>query len=360
VSTDPAPLATDSAAASWGVDLRVAGCPSCGRVHLAPADRAAGRCPACFSADLVSQPTHLRSEPPELVVPFQVTPDELTPRLENWAKAIWLRPADLSGATLRSRLTQGYLPMWLVDAEAEGGWQAQAGFDYEVASAREHWQDGRWVTQRVTETRIRWEPRAGRVRRAYANTAAPALDDHARLMASLGEFQQAQARPYEAGALAQATIRVPALEPTAAWPFARARLDERVTTDVRAAVGAQHTDQVKLAVNYTQPHWTQLLLPIYTTAYQDDEGKWRMVMINGSTGQVTGTRRASQRLGWRWTGLIAGGALGLFLLALLLSAVGVIFPPVIVLGGLLLVLSVVAGLLALIPAVWAWQYNRTP
>ncbi len=351
-------LVPEGAAVVWGADLHAAGCPKCARVHLVPAARASGPCPACFAANLTPQPARLRAEPPEMVVPFQVNPDALTPRLEAWAKTIWLRPSGLSPAALRSRLTPGYLPMWLVDAQAEGSWQAQVGFDYEVASAKEHFQDGRWNTQHVKEVRIRWEPRAGQVRRPYINTAAPALDDHAALMNRLGAFPQAQARPYDPAAASGAVVRLPSLDPAAAWPFARARLDERVTADVQAAVGAQHTDDVTLSVAYSQPHWTQLLLPIYTSAYQDDDGAWQPVLVNGATGQVSGARRASQRLGWRYTGLIALGALALFVLSLILSGVGLLFPPLIALGGLVLIVSLLAALLAPIPAVWAWQFNR--
>jgi hypothetical protein len=292
------------------------------------------------------------------MVPFRVAPGDLPGRLDTWVKGVWLRPKDFSVAALQGRLARGYLPMWLVDAEATGAWQAQAGYDYEVASAKEHWQGSQWVTQHEKETRIRWEPRAGVLRRAYANAATPAVDDHAQLTAALGDFPFEAARPYDSTAAAEVTVRMPTLEAEGAWPFARTRLDERVTRDIQAAVGAQHTDQVKLELAYSNRHWTQLLLPIYTTAYQDDEGHWQPVIINGSTGQVSGVRRASQRVAWQWTGLMAAGAVGLFLLSLLFSAVGVLLPPVLVVGGLVLVLSIIAGLAAPIPAVWAWQFNR--
>jgi hypothetical protein len=282
----------------------------------------------------------------------------LSVKLETWVKGVWLRPKDFSTAALQGRLTRGYLPMWLVDAQATGAWRAEAGYDYEVASAKEHWQGNQWVTEQVKEMRIRWEPRAGVLRRDYANTPTPALDDHAQLTGALSDFPLSAAQPYDPSAAADAVVRVPSLEPAAAWPFARARLDERVTGDVQTAAGSQHARAVKLEVTYTDPYWTQLLLPIYTTAYQDDEGVWRPVLINGTSGRISGARRASQRLGWQWTGVAAAGAVGLFLLSLLLSAVGVLFPPLLLLGGLVLILSIVAALLAPIPAVWAWQFNR--
>jgi hypothetical protein len=119
---------------------------------------------------------------------------------------LWLRPADLSGLVMQQRLTPIYVPMWLVDAEVTGTWAAQAGYAYDVASTHENFQSGQWLTQRVTETRLRWEPRAGQVQRAYANVTAPALEDHARLTERLGAFPLEAAQPYDPAA-AQAAAR---------------------------------------------------------------------------------------------------------------------------------------------------------
>jgi hypothetical protein len=345
--------------ALWGVALQPAGCPRCGRVFLVPAQRLGVRCPACAAAALAAQPARLRLEPPELAVPFRATASGLSAALDEWTRAVWLRPKDLSVSVLGARLVPLYVPMWLVDAEVSGNWQAQAGYDYQVASANEHFQDGRWSTQRVTETRIRWEPRAGQVRRGYQNVAAPALDEHARLTARLGDFAVESAGPYAPAALAEAIVRLPNLEPDAAWPFARARLDQRVTADLQSAAGAQHLEQARLALDYQGLHWTQLLLPVFATAYQDDDGHWIPVLINGQTGRISGLRRASQKLGWQWTGAIAAVALVLFILAAGLSAAGVLFPPLVALGGVLMLVSFAIGLLAPIPAVWAWQHNRS-
>ncbi len=346
--------------AAWPGALQPAACAHCGLVHLVPPERLGQRCPACHQAALVAQPAPIRPEPPELALPFQVTPAQAGAALEAWARGVWLRPAELSGPVLQQRLMPTYLPMWLVDAEAAGSWQTQAGYAYDVASTNENFKSGQWVTQHVTETRLRWEPRAGQVQRAYANVSAPALEDHTQLTARLGRFPLEAAQPYMPEAVQAAAVRVPSLMPEAAWPFARARLDEAVSADLQAAAGAQRLEQTTLALDYRHPHWTQLLLPVYATAYQDETGVWQAVHINAHTGQISGVRRASQRLGWLWTGGIAAVAVALFLLAALLTAVAVVLPPLVALSGLLLVLSFIVGLVAAFPAIWAWQFNRQP
>ncbi len=344
--------------ALWYAPLQPAACAHCGLVHLVPAARLGQRCPACSGALLVAQPAPVRPEPPELALPFRVTPAQAGAALETWARAVWLRPAELNGPLLQQRLTPMYVPMWLVDAEVAGAWSTQAGYAYEVASTNENFQAGQWVTRHVKETRLRWEPRAGRVQRAYANVAAPALEDHARLVQRLGQYPLEAAQPYAPGSLGSAAVRLPSLTPEAAWPFARARLDEQVAADLQAAAGAQKLEQLKLAVHYQRQHWTQLLLPVYATTYQDEAGAWHAVHLNAHTGQIAGTRRASQRLGWQWSAVIAAIAIVLFLLAAALTALGALLPPIIALGGLLMLVSFAVGLAAPLPAVWAWRFNR--
>lgn len=352
--------AAPASGSAWPGTLQPAGCAHCGLVHLVPPERLGQRCPACAQAVLTAQPAPVRPEPPELALPFAVSPAQAGAALEAWARGVWLRPAELSGPLLQQRLVPTYVPMWLVDAEVQGAWSAQAGYAYAVASTNENFQAGQWVTQHVQETRTRWEPRAGQVQRSYANIAAPALEDHTRLLARLGQFPLAAAQPFAPEAGPAAAVRTPSLTPEAAWPFARAHLDEAVAADLQAAAKAQQLEQTQLALTYRRPHWTQLLLPVYATAYQDEAGAWHAVQINAHTGQIAGVRRASQRLGWLWTGGIAAVALALFLVAALLTAVGAVFPPLLAVGGLLIIVSFAVGLASLFPAIWAWQFNRQP
>jgi hypothetical protein len=347
-----------TAAPVWGTALVTAACPRCRAVFLVAGESAAGVCPACFAANLAPQPAPLRSEPPELHVPFAIGSAEAAAALETWARQVWLRPPGLAGPALAGRLVRVWLPMWLVDAEVRGSWQAQAGYDYDVASTQESYRDGQWVTQRLTETRIRWEPRAGTLGRAYTNVSGPALDDHARLTSGLGSFETAAGQPFAPDILIGAVVRVPSLEPEAAWPFARAAVEARAAADCQAAAGAQHIEGVKLSVTYGERQWTQLLLPVYATAYRDETGAWHPVLVHGQTGRVLGRLRASQSLGWLWTGGLAAAAVALLIVSLLISLVGAALPPLLALGGVLLLLAVALGLVAPVPAVWAWQFNR--
>jgi hypothetical protein len=112
-----------------------------------------------------------------------------------------------------------------------------------------------------------------------------------------------------------------------------------------------------LHAGYANLHWTQLLLPVYTTLYAADDGAPQVIFINGQTGAISGRRLASQRKGWQLAGISAALAAGLFLLSLLCFAAAVLVPPLAALGILGIIVAFGVGLFAIIPAVWPWMWN---
>ncbi len=110
--------------------------------------------------------------------------------------------------------------------------------------------------------------------------------------------------------------------------------------------------------SYQNLNWTQLLLPLYFTYYQDDNGVIHPIYVNGQSGVIGGARLASQRKGWVYAGALAGVGLVLFLIGLLMAVLGVAMPPVAILGVLLIIAGVAACVGAIFPAAWPWQWNR--
>lgn len=345
-------------AESWGLALQPASCPHCGVTHLVPAGREGIDCPACFSATLEPQPAPPRPEPPELLLEYAIALAQVEGTLEKWLASVWLRPPDLKSSVLLSRLTRTYIPMWLVDGVVDGTWAARMGYDYQVASSQEEYRGGRWISREHTETRIRWEPRTGQVERTYRNLGTPALEEHDRLWAGLGTFDLGAARAYEPRSLEGATVRAPSLLPEEAWPIARVGFDRFAAADCQVAAGAQHVEEYAIQAEYRDRHWTQLLLPVYASAYHDDEGHVIPILVNGQTGHVYGRRCASQKRGWRWSGGLALVALLCFLLGALLAVASVLLPLLLVGAVVLLVSSLVLGIAAPTPVIWAWQFNR--
>jgi hypothetical protein len=266
---------------------------------------------------------------------------------------------------LHARLTRVLLPLYLADASVWGTWQAQVGFDYLVASSEERFDGKTWVSQRVNETRVRWEPRVGDITRKYENLVAPALEQHSRLMLALGAtpsnslpYELALARPYTPEMLGGACVQLPEIAPNAAWHFAQENLERRAAQECEQAAGGQHHEQFVLHAAYGEPVWTLLLLPVYVTSYSDDDNKWIPVRINAQTGFVSGPRRASQKQARRWSLALAALAGFAFVLTLVVSLAAIsnrdLVPP----AGLVLLLTFFLCLAAPVPLLSAWEFNR--
>lgn len=342
----------------WGIARQPAGCAKCKQVHLVVASLVGQTCPSCVRGMLEAQPALLRPEPPELFIPFRISREEIASILKEYTHSVWIRPDDFKADILLSRLTPVFWPEWLVDGDIMGTWSAEMGYDYQVKSSEETYRSGSWQTHEVIETRIRWEPRAGQVARRFDNIQVPGLEDHKHLMKVTGGYQTTQPVAYDTEKLGQASLRVPDLPPESAWPVAQAKLNQAAAESCTQAAAAQHVRNFNIQAEYESMNWTQLLLPMYVTYYTDDQGLTHPVYINGQSGSTGGLRLASQRKGWIWAGVLLAIGLVLFLSGMISFAATPLFPPLGVVGTLLIILGLVVGVASLIPAVWPWRWNR--
>lgn len=354
--------ATDVAAA-WGPGLAAVYCPRCRRAHLVPeptpgAKGGSPRCPFCLQGSDPLQPAPLREEPPEQLLPYEISEQQLNAALEQWAQGIWFRPTELQPATLKKRLRRYLIPLWLVDGRMKAAWRADAGFDYQVVSYQDRYSDGRgWSSQEVQETRTQWEPRAGRLDRSYENVATPALEDHGELMGELGDYDLDRRTGYSPQAAAGAAVRIPSLSPEAAWPGAQAAFVHIAQAECQQAAEADRIRDLVLEAEYENLNWTMLLLPAYVTWYTEGGRAWP-VLANGQNGHVGGVRRADSRKA-NITSLIVGVvALLLAGIGAALALLGVLLPPLVLAGGILLVIGLLLAVAAPIPAIWVWVFNR--
>jgi hypothetical protein len=340
----------------WGAQMVAVNCAHCGEAHLIVG--IPSRCPSCLHDAIALQPAFLRQEPPEMVLPYCIDQARLAGLFARWTKGIWFRPSGLDPGLLARRARRMLIPLWLVDARVEAIWRADVGFDYQVVSYQDRYREGSgWSSQEVNETRVRWEPRVGRLERAYENVPAPALDDHRALMARLGDYDLAESEAYSPEAVAGAAVRIPSLDPEAAWPGAEAALIRTTRDECRLATGADHIRDYASEAEYNDRNWTLLLLPAYVTWYEEGEHVWPL-LVNGQSGRVSGVRRASARKA-TVTSLVVGAIGGILLLGGgALALAGSLFPPVALLGGIGLVTGLIVALAAPLPIIGVWIANR--
>jgi hypothetical protein len=342
----------------WGLPLQAAGCAKCGQAYLVEAARLGQACPGCGTGKLEPQPVRLRPEPPELLIPFQRSPADLRPVIDRFIQPVWLRPDDFNTRSLLQRLTPIYWPMWLVDGDLSGDWQAEMGYDYQVKSSQESYAQSGWKTRELVETRIRWEPRLGTLTRHYDNAGAPALSDAGSIAARIGATSRQPAAPYHPEALSQAAIRIPDLLPENAWPQGQAALHQAAAEECRQAAQAQHVRNYAIHAAYASQHWTQLLQPMYATYYLDDQARPQVLLVNGQSGLIHGPRRASQRKGCWLSGIGLGISAFLLLIYVLLVIAGRSMPALSSLAVITICLALGLGGLSLLAAAWPWQWNR--
>lgn len=340
--------------ATWQRTLHPTICENCDWLFLSPT-AVPGRCPHCYAAELTQlEPDDAPDFPaPELILPFAVSDAVVQERLDSFARSVPFEPPSLKPAALRKQLRMVYLPTWLVDSNVQAVWQAEVGFDYQVVSHQERYANGSWQTIELEETKVRWEQRIGRMQRHFSNVVAPALDEHDVLRERLGSFPLSDAEKYAPEVVDEALVRLPNRDTVDAWPDAELRLQQVAREECRQAAAGQHIRQFRWEPQYAAQNWTQLLVPIYSTHYLDDDDQPLPVILNGRTGQVTGIRRASMRRAKRYMRNQALIALAMFLFTLVLIAIDswLALP----LG----LLTAVMGLGAIYPVARASQFNRS-
>ena len=344
---------------NWGQELALAGCEQCDWLYLLPPDKLPLTCPHCGQEALAvmdeTADSPIYTHPPELFLPFTASQTSLESQLKQFVSGIWIAPKDLSVPHLLGRLQPVYMPMWLVDAEIQAQWQAEVGFDYQVVSHREKHVNGRWHSQEVKKTKVRWEPRVGTLSRRYDNTAAPALEDHSDMMKRLARYDHSQSQPYQP--LNDVLVRLPNRPPEDAWSEATAALHGLAGDDCRRAAGGDHVRDFKWSANFSSQNWSQLLLPLYTTYYLDDESKPQVLLVNGQTGVLDGRKRASMKRAFQLGTIVAVIAALLFLVGLALTLIGE--AGVANAGRQIITISFFGLLLAFLPIIYVWYFNQT-
>jgi len=349
----------------WGMDVDVAVCDRCYWAFVVERGGNIRSCPYCSQGSLVIAPIEQEgwsayARPPEAYLPHTEPVEMVNRAVGEFAGGLWFPPLDLTPQNLVKRVKRVFLPMWLVDSRVEASWEAETGFNYQVVSHQDHFNENRsgWESREVRETRIRWEKRLGRLKREYANISAPALDEHRKIMQRTGAFKFAGVQPYTRDVLRDAFLRLPDRPMEDAWPEAVDALKQAAAEECCRAAGADHVRQFQWEPAFSDQNWTLLLLPVYLTYYLDDDGRPQQILLNGQTGQLSGQRRASMKRAQQAALWVLAAAVLVFMLSLALLVFGIVLPPVMAIGGLGILLSLLIGLGAILPPAIAWNVNR--
>lgn len=363
------PNALTLASLGWGQGVICLVCNNCDWRYLVGTGYVQQECPHCHTNQLEHYQDSDFSmmvdfiKPPELHLPFSFPQGKLNEKIQNFAKNIPFAPDDLRLDNLQERLQKIYLPLWLVDSEVSATWQSDCGYYYQVKSHQEKYSDGRWQTQEVIETRTRWEPRLGRLVRNYQNIVAPALEGPQRMMAVLGNYEYKKAEPVTPQSILQDTaqpllVSIPSRDKDDAWPDTLPRFQEQAMEESRQACAADQIREFKWKPEFSNQNWTLFLLPIWSSYYLDDENKPQSILVNGQSGQMSGTRRASMKKAKKISLSIIIAALITFALTVVFGLISLSVPDLTVVAGIGLVISLMISLAAIYPIATVWNVNR--
>ncbi|MDO9086202.1 MAG: hypothetical protein Q7U53_08345 [Anaerolineaceae bacterium] len=353
----------------WENEVICVVCQNCDWRFLGGIGKIPNECPHCHLAKLEEYPGNDFSmmvdfiKPPELHLPFSFPVSQLLEKIHNYSKNIPFAPDDLSLENLQRRLRKIYLPMWLVDSNVSATWQAECGYYYQAKSHQEKFSHGRWQTQEVIETRTRWEPRLGKLTRTYHNISAPALEEHRPLMAALGNFEYEKAVPVTTAALMNdsaqpALVCIPSRDKDDAWPDTLPRFQEQGSEESRLACAADQIREFRWKAEFSNQNWSLFLLPMWSSYYLDDENKPQSILVNGQSGQMSGSRRASMKKARKVSLAILIAALIALALTVVVGLISLTFPDLTVVAGIGLVFSLMIALAAIYPIAIAWSVNR--
>jgi hypothetical protein len=348
----------------WGTDVGIFVCEACDWSFLMPGEKSSHQCPHCFQNQLSPTTGHLEELPyifpPELMLVFTLANEEIEESIGQFTRGIPFPPRDLTPKNLISRTRANYLPMWLVDVDVNASWSGEAGFNYEVVSHQDRYDDrrGGWKSNEVKETRTRWELRSGVLSRNYQNIPAPALEGGKKIFEIIGGFDLRKTVTFEVGALDNSYIRLPNRIPEDAWCDAKPHLLSTVSDDCRKAADADYLRQFTWNPEFNNLNWTLLLLPVISTYYCDDEGEIIPVNLHGQTGQISGRRYASKFKAQRTSLIILTISIILFIFSLLLALGSILLPVILVLGMLSFLISLLVGISSIIPIAMVWNFNR--
>ena len=183
--------------------------------------------------------------------------------------------------------------------------------------------------------------------RQYDNTPAPALISFRKIESALGYFDQDLAKPFQPESLHDTILKWPDKGIQEAWHEALYDLDQRAQEECRTAANGDQIRSFSWEPVFTDKNWTQLLLPLYVSYYEDDQGQIHPIYFHGQTGKAAGVKRASEKKARR-RGM---GLLSLALVALLSALFGSIymsddplFPGLLLGAGFLFLIGLVSSL----------------
>lgn len=266
-------------------------CTSCGAQIIFKPPQVAGKCGFC-GAPLVAQPKS--PDPilaPEAVLPFKVSKEEATERIQKWISSRWFAPNDLKRFAVPGAISGVYVPFWTYDAYTKSHYSGERGdYYYETEYYTETDSEGNTVQRSRQVQKTRWQFVSGSVSRWFDDILVAGTKslrrDH---LTQLEPWDLPELKVYDPSYLAGYVAQ--RYEVTLSEGFEKAKevASAVIQSDVRNDIGGNEQRIFGVDTSYSAITFKHILLPVYVGAYHFREKLFQLV-VNARTGEVQGER----------------------------------------------------------------------
>jgi hypothetical protein len=333
------------------------GCPQCKVLFLSDTDNIVSPCPVCGFAVVSKVDFKYQIPNIELILPDTSSPQSFEALISEFIQPTKFKPTRLNCESLLCNMKKIYFPKWLLDVSTQGNWNATVGFDYQVESAQESYQQGQWISQKVNETRINWEHRTGLLENTYNNiiTDAQSKDNWITSIIKHSNYQKSEVY---SSTLKPLVLIIPDITPDQAFPNAASYLKKVISNECQKACRAQHIKSFDIKNNYTNHNWSLLIFPFFHTWYQDDEGNPHSIWINPQTKTIAGDRHASTKSASKYAMILFAVSLTSMLLTVLSGFLSAAIPPLVIAAFLLLMVTIITAGVGFYCLIYPSQWNK--
>ena len=268
-------------------EVKVVKCTACGAETTFPPNVESGACDFCSTNIVVTGPS-TKAMKPQYVLPFRIPMEKAEEAFKVWLKKRWFAPSALKKlARIEDPLKGIYYPYWTYDAETETQYIGERGEHYQV-EVRGKDSDGNETTH--TETRTRWYPASGSVRRFFDDVLVPASQTlPTALTGKLDSWELDELVEYNPALLSGFKSESYSLGLKDGFESAQSEMEDQITIDVRQAIGGDEQRIHSMQTRYWDITFKYIQLPVWSLMYRFKQ-KFYQVVVNGQTGEVAGDR----------------------------------------------------------------------
>ena len=274
--------------------VRCVKCNCCGAQTTFSSKNVTVNCDFCGSPIAINPTDDATSKriKPQGVIPFMVTSDQARNKFTEWIKGLKFAPSDLvNRASRESDLTGMYIPYWLYYVDTVTSYTGKRG-EYYYTEKQVKQADGSMKTEKERHTR--WNPASGVVSKSFkdliisgSNTLGPEGESLKKRVKFEGVV------PYNEQILTGYKSETYSVDLKEAYKAAQKIMEDEIEDAIEKEIGGdeQKIDSKQTTENNIE--YKHILAPLWISAFRY-EGKSYRFMINGQTGDLSGSRPYSK------------------------------------------------------------------